>query len=133
MTTYQPVICIIAAAAKTNANLVWAAMDRGPDTFSVPLTSDPAPTTESVVSHYLMADSSTTVEDVQAWQAMANGDLPQINGTWGENGVISAADAQEATSATNLQVYSASGDVTPVQHMLGILAGRGLHKMPEIV
>ena len=29
-----PAICIVTAAAKDNANLVWAAMGRGPYTFS---------------------------------------------------------------------------------------------------
>jgi hypothetical protein len=129
--TTQPVICIVTAAAKNNANLVWAAMDRGPDTFSRKLTTDADPTTSSTVTHYLMADSSSSVTDVAAWQALANGDLPQIDGTWGVGGVIEAADAQAATSAANLQVYSASGDVQPLDHANAILASRGLGFVPE--
>lgn len=131
--TTQPVICIVTAAAKTNANLVWAAMGRGPDTFSRRLTDDPSPTISSTVTHYLMADSSSLVEDVQAWQALANGDLPQIDGTWGVDGVIEAADAQAATSGANLQVYSASGNVVPLDHANAILASRGLSFVPDDV
>jgi len=131
--TTQPVICIITAAAKTDANLVWAAMNKGPDTFSRRLTTDDPATTSSAVTHYLMADSSCSVEDVAAWQAFANGDLPQINGTWGVDGVIEAAAAQAAISGANLQVYSASGNVVPLDHANAILASRGLSFVPDEV
>lgn len=129
--TTQPVICIVTAAAHVNANLVWAAQDRGPDTFSRKLTTDDPATPESVVTHYLMADSSCSVEDIAAWQALANGDLPQIAGVWGEDGVIGAADAMAATNGANLQVYSASGDVQPLGHANAILASRGLSFVPD--
>lgn len=129
--TTQPVVCIVAAAAMTNANLVWAAMGRGPDTFSRRLAAAAEIDENSTPTHYLMADSSCSVEDVAAWQAFAHGDLPQINGVWGLNGVIGAADAQAAVSAANLQVYSASGDVTPLDHVNAILASRGLAFIPD--
>lgn len=127
-----PSICVVTAAAKDDANLVWAAMGRGPNTFTRKLCADePGVTSETPATHYLMADSSSEESDVHAWQAMANGDLPAISGIWGEDGVIDAASAQAAVSGTNLQVYSASGDVTPVDHMNGILASRGLMLVPE--
>ena len=128
-----PSICIITAASKDNANLVWAAMGRGPNTFTRKLCEDANATSDTPPTHYLMADSSSEASDVAAWQAMANGDLPPVpEGTvWGEDGVISAADAMAATSASNLQVYSASGDVTPVDHMNGILLGRSLYVVPD--
>lgn len=128
-----PVVCVVTASAKTNANLVWAAMGRGPDTFSRKLTTEANPTSGSTVTHYLMADSSSQESDVAAWQAMASGDLPQIDGVWGENGVIGAADAQAAVSGANLQVYSASGDVVPLDHCNAILASRGLYWVPADV
>lgn len=126
-----PVVCIIAAASKDDGNLVWAAQGRGPDTFSRRLTTDSPATTGSTVTHYLMADSSSDASDVAAWQAMADGDLPQINGVWGENGVIGAAEAQAAVSGANLQVYSASGDVAPLDHCNAILLSRGLSWVPD--
>lgn len=129
--TTQPVVCIIAAAAMVNANLVWAAMGKGPDTFSRKLTTDNPALTSSAVTHYLMADSSCTVEDVAAWQGFAHGDLPQIDGIWGADGVIAAADAQAAVNGSNLQVYSASGNVVPLDHANAILASRGLSFVPD--
>lgn len=129
-----PVICVVTAAAKDNANLVWAAMGRGPNTFTRKLCAiDPGVTSDTPATHYLMADSSTEESDVQAFQAMAGGDLPAISGIWGEDGVIDAAAAQAATSGTNLQVYSASGDVAPVDHMNGILQSRALMLVPDAI
>lgn len=127
----QPIVCIVAADAKADANLVWAAWGKGPDTFSRRLTDDENPTTSSTVTHYLMADSSTSVEDVQIIQGFANGDLPPISGSWGQDGVIEAADAQAAISGANLQCYSASGNVVPLDHANAILASRGLSFVPD--
>lgn len=131
--TIQPVIAVAAAATIVNTRKVWEAQGLGSEAFSRALTNDPSPTPESTVTHYMMSDDSCTVEMVAAWQAMANGDLPQINGVWGEAGVIEAADAMEATNATNLQVYSASGDVVPLDHANAILASRDLSFVPDPV
>lgn len=127
-----PVICVVTAAAKDNANLVWAAMGRGPNTFSRKLCAVSGSATDATpATHYLMADSSASEADVHAWQAMAAGDLPQIDGIWGEDGVINAASAHDAVSASNLQVYSASGDVAPTEHAVGILASREMMFVPD--
>ena len=127
-----PAICVCTAAVRTNVNLVWEAMGRGPGTFSRKLTDEASPTPESPATHYLMSDTSATEADVAEWQAMASGDLPNIGqNQWGQNGIISSVDAQEATSGANLQVYSASGDVIPIDHANGILASRGLKFVPE--
>lgn len=131
--TYQPCVGIVRAADRDNANLVWAAWGKGPNTFSRKLTSDPSPTTSSTVTHYLFADSSTTVEDVAIIQAMANGDLPPLppGYAWGVDGVISAADALAAIDGDSLQCYSASGNVAPLDHCNAILASRGLSWVPD--
>lgn len=127
-----PAICVCTAAARENVNKVWEAMGRGPGTFSRKLTDDPNATTESPATHYLMSDASASDEDVAEWQAMANGDLPDIGiNVWGQDGIIDAAAAQEAISGANLQVYSASGDVIPTEHAAGILASRGLRFVPD--
>ncbi len=125
-----PTICIITDAHKSAANRVWEAMGRGPGTFSIPIVNDPAATWDSPATHWLMADDSAMPADVAAWQALQRGDLPPVPAgvVWGENGVIDAASAMAAVTASNLQVYSASGDVQAAEHMAGILAGRGLYK-----
>jgi len=129
--TTQPIVCLIKATDRDNANLVWAAWGKGPETFSRELTTDASPTTSSPVTHYLMADSSTSVEDVQIIQSFANGQLPPILGLWGQDGVIDAADAQQAVDGDSLQCYSASGNVTPLDHCNAILASRGLKWVPD--
>ena len=131
--TTQPIVGIVKAADKVNANLVWAAWGKGPDTFSRKLTTDAVPTTSSTVTHYLFADSTTSVEDVQVIQGFANGDLPPIAGAWGDDGVIDAADALAAIDGDSLQCYSASGNVTPLDHCNAILASRGLKWVPDDV
>jgi len=127
-----PSICIVTAEAVVDARLVWLAMGRGPNSFIRKLCAiDPEATWETTPTHYLMSDVSSSESDVAAWQAMANGDLPEIEGVWGEDDVISAAAAMAATSAANLQVYSASGDVIPTDHAAGILGSRGLMLVPD--
>ena len=131
---YLPSIAIVTAAAKDNANLVWAAMGRGPENFSEKLCAiDSGATHETPATHYVMSDASSLDSDVAEWQRMANGDLPAISGQWGQNGVIDSAAATEAVNAANLQVYSASGDVSPEAHKNSILAGRGLQVVPAFV
>lgn len=127
----QPIVCVVAATDRANANKVWSAWGKGPDTFTRKLTTDAVPTTSSPVTHYLMADSSTSVEDVQIIQGFANGDLPPINGAWGVDDVIEAAAALAAIDGTSLQCYSASGNVAPLDHCNAILASRGLNFVPE--
>lgn len=128
--TQQPVVCIVTAAKKDDANLTWAAWGKGPDTFSRKLTTANPALFDSPITNYLMADSSTSVEDVQVIQGFANGDLPPIEGSWGHDGVIEAADAQAAVSGANLQCYSASGNVTPQDHVDAILLSRDLRYVP---
>jgi hypothetical protein len=129
-----PVVCVVTAAAMANANLVWAAMGRGPSNFTRKLcAADPAATYLTAATHYLMSDASAGDSDVYEWQAMASGNLPDIGSNiWGADGIITSADAQDAISAANLQVYSASGNVTPADHVTGILASRGLQYVPDM-
>ncbi|MGE0211815.1 MAG: hypothetical protein AB7S41_08990 [Parvibaculaceae bacterium] len=128
-----PSLVIITAAKRVDANRVWDAMGRGPNTFIRRLTDDPSPTSESEVTHYCMFDTSALDSDVADWQAMTNGDLPPIAGTWGADGVIDAADAQAAVAGSQMQVYSAAGDVTPLEYVESVIAGRGLSFVPDEV
>ena len=131
--TTQPCVGIVKAADKTNANLVWAAWGKGPETFSRKLTTDADPTPSSTVTHYLFADSSTSVEDVAIIQGFANGDLPplDVGVAWGVGSAIGAAAALAAIDGDSLQCYSASGNVTPLDHCNAILASRGLKWVPD--
>lgn len=129
--TTQPCVGIVKAADRANANLVWDAWGKGPDTFSRRLTTDSPATTSSPVTHYLFADSSTSVEDVQVIQGFANGDLPPISGAWGHDGVIISDDALAAIDGDSFQCYSASGNVAPLDHCNAILASRGLSWVPD--
>lgn len=131
--TSQPCVGVVKAADRDNTNKVWEAWGKGPGTFSRKLTTDANPTTSSTVTHYLFADSSTSVEDVAIIQAMANGDLPPLptGYAWGVDGVISAVDALAAIDGDSLQCYSASGNVTPLDHCNAILASRGLKWVPD--
>jgi hypothetical protein len=69
------------------------------------------------------------VELEAAWRAMASrNDLPAITGVWGENGVISAADAQAAMSG--LSVHSVAG-VIPSDWTDSVLAGHNYEFEPQ--
>jgi hypothetical protein len=126
-----PVICLVTAAQKDNANLVWAAWGQGPTTFgNIKLTSVADPAYTETPTHYAMANSGAQENEVAIMQAMANGDLPPIAGVWGDSGVISAGDALTATNGSNLQVYSASGNIEPMDHFMGILISRSLYRIP---
>lgn len=129
-----PFVGICTAAAKTNVDLVWEAMGRGPGTFSRKVCAvGPGVTWQTAATHYLSSDASATDSDIAIWQGFAAANLPPLpeGVVWGENGVIGAAAAIAAISGANLQVYSVSGDVLPVDHIAGILAGRGLRYVPD--
>lgn len=134
-----PAICICTAAARDDINLVWEAMGRGPNNISRKLCAiDPNATWETPATHYMMQDMSATDSDVAEWQALCNGDLPLIQGTWGEDGIISAWDAQVACSDGNLQVFSAAGlddsgvnGATPTEWRDGVFIGVGLMFVPD--
>lgn len=134
-----PAICICTVAACDDINRVWEAMSRGPGTFTRKLCAiDANATWQTPATHYLMQDMSATDSDVAEWQALCSGDLPPITGTWGEDGIISAEDAQAACDGGNLQVFSAAGlddsgdnGATPTQWRDGVLLGAGLMFVPD--
>lgn len=130
-----PAIVICTAAVRANVNLVWEAMGRGPNNLSRKLCSiDPEATYETPATHYLMQDMGATDSDVAIWQGLCENNLPPIEGTWGEDGIIEAGDAQAACGGGNMQVYSAAGIVTPQQRdewRDGVLLGAGLQFVPD--
>lgn len=130
-----PLIVVVTAAAAQNASLVLEAWGRGPNTFTQgrKLTTDPAPTSGSVVTHRLVHDGSTDQATVAVFQGFANGDLPPLpNGaSWGVDGIIDAASALAAISGASMQTFSASGDVIPTDHMMAVIETLGLKLVPD--
>jgi hypothetical protein len=129
-----PVVCVVTDAQRINARKVWGAWGRGENSFVRKLCDiDPQATHETPPTHWLLADSSTTDSDVAILQGFASGDLPPIQPglAWGQGDVIAAQDALIAINAENLQVYSASGDVVPLDHVNAILASRNLQFVPD--
>jgi hypothetical protein len=129
------IVCIVTAAMKTNLNLVFAARGAGPETFTIPLVAanNAGATWETTPTHYAMSDAGGDAEELAILQAMTLGDLPPVpEGTvWGQSGVISAANAMACSDGSVFHVYSAAGDIEPVDHVAAVLASEGLKKRPE--
>lgn len=128
------IVCIVTDAQKTNINLVFAARGHGPETFTRKLCAvDPNATPSTPPTHWLMSNAAGSQEELNVLTAMTEGDLPPVpeGVIWGENGVIPASDAMAATDGAVFQVYSAAGDVEPVDHVAAVLASRGLQYVPE--
>jgi hypothetical protein len=134
-----PRIVIVTAAALTDINRICHAMGLGTGYIGRKLCAeDPQADHTTSATHYLVNDMSAQVDDDPIWQGMANdADLPPIAGVWGEEGVISAQDAQAALTFGNMQVYTAAGmdlDSNPsaaIEWRNGILTGRGLQFVPD--
>lgn len=128
-----PRITIVTAAALTDFNRICNAMGLGTAYLGRPLCAiDPEATWETPATHYLANDMSALDSEAPVWQGMAQeADLPPINGTWGEDGVISAQDAQAALAFGNVKVFTAAGEDTPMQWLNGVLLGCGLQFVPD--
>lgn len=128
-----PRIVIVAAAAVTDMNRICDAMGLGSGYFTRKLCAiDPQADHTTPATHWFVQDMSAQQSEDAMWQGMANeADLPPIAGVWGENGVISAQDAQAAIGPSNLQVYNAAGGVDGSGWRDGILLGAGLQFVPD--
>jgi hypothetical protein len=128
------IVCIVTDAQKTNINLVFAARGQGSETFTRKLCAiDPGATDQTPATHWLMSNAAGSQEELNVLTAMTEGDLPPVpeGVVWGENGIISASGAMAATDGSVFQVYSAAGDVEPVDHAAAVLASRGLQLVPD--
>jgi hypothetical protein len=124
--TNVPCILIVLTANVTGMNRVIEAQGRGPGTFSRRLVA--VDTAGPVIAHFAQDMSATDALET-SWRAMASDrDLPAISGVWGEDGIISAADAQ--TAMMGLTVHSIAGDV-PLGWTASMLAGHGYSFEPE--
>ena len=128
------IVCIVSDAYRVDINLVFEARGHGPSTFIRKVCAlDPEATPATPQTHWLMSNAAGNAEELAILQAMTQGDLPPLPSgvVWGENGVISAADAMEATDGSVFQVYSCAGDVEPVDHVAAVMASRSLQYVPE--
>ena len=141
MPSNRPCAVIVKATSKADAEAVMTAYRGGTIEFGRALiavdTVDPTPSTTP--THWLMFDASTSHDNVVVYLAFADNDLPPLadpSAVWGQNGLISAAEAMEAVNAVNMQVYATSGDVNPSELIEGqdgeggLLRGRGLRYRP---
>lgn len=131
-----PRIAIVTASALAGVNAICNAMGLGTAYITRKLCAiDPEADHTTPATHYMVQDMSAQPEEDPIWQGMANeADLPPIAGVWGEDGVISAQDAQAALAPGNLTVYTAAGLVDQQDSALwrdGILSGRGLMFVPD--
>ena len=130
-----PAIITVEAGHETDVNRVFAAMGKGEDTVSRACVAadDEEATYETPATHYIAQDMGALDSDVAEWQAMCNGNLPDIApNIWGEGGIISSVDAQ--TALAHMTVASEAGLDTPqkVENFLaGILLGKNLKFRPD--
>lgn len=131
---HLPFIAIVTDAHRTNLNLTFAAMGWGPETFTRKCCAiNPSATPSTPSTHWLTSAAAATDSDVAMLQAMTGGNLPALpeGVVWGEDGVISAADAMAASDGSVFHVYSAAGDIEPVDHAAAVLASEGLQFVPD--
>lgn len=137
----KPAIVICTASARTDANRLWNAMGRGPDTFIRRLatgTKQNPPASNAVATHYLMLDDSVFDYDVVRWEQIAIGDVPGLddNGNtilYGQNGQITQLEAITAGAGLAISTYVKQ---TMTQTELeewrdGLLAGRNQYFIPD--
>ena len=127
------IIGIGAIAAVTNINKVLEAMGRGPNSLSRPATSTPNPTWETAPTHRYMSDQGVTTEFASILHGFSNGDLPPLpeGVVWGEDGIISAADALAAITAANFAFGSFNEGFTPGEQVEAALSALGLVVVPD--
>ena len=129
-----PFIAIVTAACKNDLNATLAAVGWGPESFTRKCCAiDAGATWGTTPTHYLTSAAAATDTDVAMLQAMTQGDLPDLPDgvVWGENGIISAAAAMACSDASVFHVYSAAGDIEPVDHAAAVLASEGLQYVPD--
>lgn len=129
-----PRITIAIASAVVDLNRIGHAMGVGTAYFTGRklCAIDPNADHETPATHYLSQDMSAKDNEATEWQGMAQeADLPAIDGIWGEEGVITALEAQTALAFGNLKVFTAAGENDPTAWRDGILAGQGLQFVPD--
>jgi hypothetical protein len=125
------IIAITTAANQTNINLVLEAMGRGPGSLAQPSSADPGVAWNGTPTHFYMSDQGAPQWLADAFLAFGDNNLPPLpeGVVWGEDGVISAADALEAIQPENFYFAQFVG-FEPSEQLAAALAAKGLHKFP---
>jgi len=124
----EPAILIVTEAHHVAVDAVLEAQGRGSGTFINGRRLVASGTSSPVVAR-LAQDMSATGDLTAAWIAYAaTGDLPDIAGVWGEDGVISASAAMAAHDG--LTVHSYAGNA-PTNWTASVLASHGYAFEPE--
>lgn len=124
----RSVFLAIPAALRTNGNLVFAAMERGPDTFSIAAS----PTGNAPATHYLAHDASmdAVLTDICLDLPGGAGTLPTITGEWGQDGLPTQGQAKAACAAMTI---SAAANIDSAAHKASMLGGLSLTLIPDEV
>lgn len=117
----RSVFLAVPAALRRNANLVFAAMNRGPDTFSIPAS----PSGNEPATHYLAHDASmdAVLTDICLDLPGGGGTLPAIAGAWGQEGFPTQGQARAACAAMTI---SAAVNIEGETHKSSMLGGLSL-------
>lgn len=126
------IIGIATASALVNINAVLEAMGRGPGNISRKATTVADPAWDAEPTHYFMSDQGVTPEFQAQLLGFSSGDLPPLpeGVLWGEDGVISAADALAAISSSNFAFAAFNEGFTPGEQVAAALDALGLHVIP---
>lgn len=129
-----PRIAIVKVEALAGMNGICQALGLGTGYFTRALCAiDPEATDATPPTHWMVNDLSAQIEQQIMWQNMAmEAGLPS-GPLWGQEGVISAEDAQAALAPGNLRVYTAAGENDLEGWTNGTLLGLGLQFVPEWV
>lgn len=116
MSTPLPYLGVVKASAADDVRLVLGAMGLGFGGFGVALVAadDDTATFSTTPTGYHQYDDTADSDLVAALQALVGGDVPGLDQSgnpimWGENGVITQADAIAAFGSENVQIISAVG------------------------
>jgi hypothetical protein len=130
----RSVFYVVPAGLRDRANLVCAALKRGPNTFGVAAS----PSGNPPATHYYGHDGSQDETLASIFGAMPdnNGTLPEIEGEWGEEFTFedityqlpNAGQARAACAAVQISVAT---NIVPSPHMQGILSGLSLKPVVE--
>jgi len=116
MSTPKPYLGLTAAAFVVDVRRTKHAMGLGPEGFSGPLvaSSDATATPETEPTGFFEFDNNADSDLVATLEALCGGDVPglDINGNpimWGEDGIISQADAIAAFAHPNVKIIGFVG------------------------
>lgn len=120
--TANPYLLVSLDGYVVNARKVLDALGTGPAGLSRALVAidEPSPNYNEPAVAWCQFDQSGTSELVGNLNGLCGGALPAIEGYWGEDGVVSSLDAQQAFMDGHATVVSAIGlSISPSEWLEG--------------